>query len=88
MPIGEVTYVDRHNGSDTSAVEQTPTVSLYESRLSDIETFAARIARVHSPVSRKRRKQMISFFRFVVMARYRDELTQIQFSAFNMMVLF
>jgi len=49
IPTGEVTYVDRHNGSDTSAVEQTQTVSLYESRLSEIERVAASISRVHRP---------------------------------------
>ena len=62
LPTGEVTYVDRHNGSDTSAVEQTQTVPLYESRLSEIEKLAASISRVHRPVSRKRRKQIISYF--------------------------
>lgn len=47
IPTGQVTYVDRHNESDTSAENQP--VSLYESRLSEIQKAASWIAREYLP---------------------------------------
>lgn len=60
IPTGQVTYIDRHKESDTSAESQV--LSLYESRLPEIQEAAAKIAREYLPVSQNKQNSQKSFY--------------------------